>query len=63
MSGPSGFDVNRGDYYDLFTVYNTTFGVGDGSANFGVIDLPKTHYLEGTTILVLLTLVNIVLTA
>jgi|TARA_R100000482_G_scaffold124241_1_gene76418 microcystin-dependent protein len=50
LSVASGFDVNRGDYYDLFTVYNTTFGVGDGSANFGIIDLPKTHnYLEGTT--------------
>ena len=51
LSVASGFDVSRGDYSELFSVYNTTFGAGDGSSNFGIIDLPKTNnYLEGTTI-------------
>ena len=46
----SGAVLDRTTFSDLFEVYNTTFGSGDGTSTFGTIDIPNTHsYLEGTT--------------
>lgn len=45
----SSFPLNRIDYAALFSVYGTTFGVGDGSTTF---DGPTITAPVGTTVLV-----------
>jgi microcystin-dependent protein len=42
---PSGQEISRTTYADLFNVIGTTFGAGDGSSTFG---LPKLNYNHET---------------
>lgn len=44
-----GSAVSRTDYADLFAVYGTTFGAGDGSTTFNLPDYTGGTFLEGDT--------------